>query len=97
MLRILGTARQGCDRVSRRDALTVGGLSLFGGLTLPNLLRGSEYAATPGQVPRLPDGPAKSVILVNLFGGHPHQDMFDMKPQAPDNVRGEFSPIDTGL
>ena len=68
---------------------------MFGGATLPNLLRAAEYAAAPGQTPRLPDGPAKSVILVNLFGGPPHQDMFDMKPQAPENVRGEFSPIDT--
>ena len=95
MLRILGHPRSGCDRVTRRDALTVGGLSLFGGLTLPNLLRATEHAASPGSVPRLPDGPAKSVILVNLFGGPPHQDMFDMKPHAPENVRGELSPIDT--
>jgi hypothetical protein len=95
MLRILGQTRRGCDRVSRRDALTVGGLSLFGGVNLPNLLRASEHAASPGSVPRLPDGPAKSVILVNLFGGPPHQDMFDMKPHAPENVRGELSPIDT--
>jgi hypothetical protein len=35
--------------------------------------------------------------LLNLFGGPPHQDMFDMKPQAPENVRGEFTPIDTSV
>lgn len=94
MLRILGQTRRGCDRVSRRDALTVGCLSLFGGLTLPNLLRASEHPASPGSVPRLPDGPAKSVILVNLFGGPPHKHMFDMKPHAPENVGGELSPVD---
>lgn len=97
MLRILGNVRSGCDRVSRRDAITVGGLSLFGGATLPNVLRASEHAAAPGAAPRLPSGPAKSVILVNLFGGPPHQDMFDLKPNAPEKVRGEFSPIHTSV
>jgi hypothetical protein len=95
MLRILGHARSGCDRVSRREALTVGGLSLFGSLNLSNLLRASERPAVSSATPQLPSGPAKSVILVNLFGGPPHQDMFDLKPQAPEKVRGEFSPIDT--
>jgi len=97
VLRILGHARRGCDGLTRRDALTVGGLSLFGGLTLPNLLRASEHTAQPSSTPRLPSGPAKSVILVNLFGGPPHQDMFDLKPNASENVRGEFSPIDTSV
>ena len=97
MLRILGHARSGCDRVSRREALTVGGLSMFGGVTLPNLLRASEHVAVPGAVPRLPSGPAKSVILVNLFGGPPHQDMFDLKPKAPEKIRGEFSPTATSV
>ena len=95
MLRILGHTRSGCDRVARREALTVGGLSLFGGLTLPNLLRASEHSAVPSAMPQIPSGPARSVILINLFGGPPHQDMFDLKPDAPDQVRSEFSPIDT--
>ena len=68
MLRILGHARSGCDRVSRREALTVGGLSLFGGVNLSNLLRASERPAVSSATPQLPSGPAKSVILVNLFG-----------------------------
>ena len=97
MLRILGQRRNGCDRIARRDVITVGGLSLFGGVTLPNLLRASEYAAVPSPSVRLPSGPTKSVILVNLFGGPPHQDMFDLKPDAPDKVRGEFSPISTSV
>ena len=95
MINILGSSRRGCDGVNRRDALTVGGLSLFGGLTLPNLLKGAEHAGRPRSEQSLPTGPAKSVILLNLFGGPPSQDMFDMKPAAPANVRGEFSPIDT--
>lgn len=97
MLHILGNSRIGCDRISRRDAITVGGLSLFGNMTLPNLLRASEHAAVPSSTPSLPEGPTKSVILVNLFGGPPHQDMFDLKPNAPDKVRGEFSPIQTSV
>jgi len=97
MLRILGHARSGCDGIGRREALTVGGLSLFGGVTLPNLLRAAEHAAVPSASPQMPSGPAKSVILVNLFGGPPHQDMFDLKPQAPDKIRGEFSPISTSV
>lgn len=97
MLRILGQPRNGCDRISRRDSITVGGLSLFGGMTLPSLLRASEFATAPSANVQLPSGPAKSVILVNLFGGPPHQDMFDLKPDAPEKVRGEFSPISTSV
>lgn len=97
MLRVLGHSRRGCDQVSRRDALTVGGLSIFGGLTLSNVLRASEHAALPTSTPSLPSGPTKSVILLNLMGGPPSQDMFDMKPAAPANVRSEFSPIDTAV
>ena len=97
MLRILGHTRSGCDGIGRREALTVGGLSLFGGVNLPNFLRAAEHAAVPFASPQLPAGPAKSVILVNLFGGPPHQDMFDLKPQAPEKIRGEFSPISTSV
>ncbi|MBS0262319.1 MAG: DUF1501 domain-containing protein [Planctomycetes bacterium] len=91
MLRILGRGTKPCDGVSRREALCVGGLSLFGGLTLPRLLAAEQ--AQGG----LSAGPAKSVILVNLFGGPPHMDMFDMKPAAPEQVRGEFKPIATSV
>jgi hypothetical protein len=70
---------------------------MFGALSLPNLLRASEHAAMPNATPTLPSGPAKSVILLNLFGGPPSQDMFDMKPKAPAKIRGEFSPIDTAV
>lgn len=88
MLRLLGHAATACDGLTRREVLRVGGLSLFSGLTLPRFLAASNN--------RLPSS-AKSVILINLFGGPPHQDMFDMKPEAPENVRGEFKPIATSV
>src|SRR5881394_1632021 len=94
MLRILGPAKRLCDGVTRRDLMQVGALSLFSGMSLPNLLRASETLS-----PRLPVSrpAAKSVILLNLLGGPSQMDMFDMKPQAPAEVRGEFQPIDTSL
>ncbi|MCH2126994.1 MAG: DUF1501 domain-containing protein [Pirellulaceae bacterium] len=91
MLRIFGRTNSACDRLMRRDLLAVGGLSLFGGMSLPRLLQASQSAG------RLSDGTAKSVVLLNLFGGPPHQDMFDLKPNAPENVRGEFKPISTSV
>jgi hypothetical protein len=75
--------------LSRREALQVGGLSLFAGLTLPRILRAEAHSVAAGT------GTAKSVILLNLFGGPPHQDLFDLKPLAPSQIRGEFQPIDT--
>ncbi|MBI5759490.1 MAG: DUF1501 domain-containing protein [Planctomycetales bacterium] len=88
MLRLLGRSVAVCDGQTRREVLRVGGLSLFSGLTLPRYLAASDARRTAS---------AKSVILINLFGGPPHQDMFDMKPNAPENVRGEFKPIATSV
>lgn len=90
MLRILGGNRTACDGLTRRQLLAVGGLSLFNGLNLPNLLRGESLSSNR-------DAPAKSVVLLNLFGGPPHMDMFDLKPNAPESVRGEFKPISTSV
>ena len=92
MLRVLGSSSASCDRLVRREAIRVGGLSLFGGLTLASAARFSRASGST-----IGNGAAKSVILVNLFGGPPHQDMFDLKPNAPASVRGEFSPIDTSV
>ncbi len=79
-------ACSGFDRcaVSRRDALRVGGLGLLG-LTMPRLLRAQSQPAlkAPKIRPR-----AKSVIFLYQFGGPSHIDMFDMKPDAPDAIRG---------
>src|SRR5262249_28084445 len=87
MLRILGAPKTTCDGLSRRELLRVGGLSLFGALHQPALAAtGARHA-----------GKAKSVILLDLFGGPSHLDTFDPKPDAPAEVRGEFGTIDTSL
>ncbi len=90
MLRILGHSSKLCDRLTRRELMRVGALSLFGGMTAPRLLRAAGSRQHP-------EGTARSVILFNLLGGPSHQDMFDMKPAAPAEIRGEFQPISTSL
>jgi len=89
MLTILGQNAPGrfCDRVSRRGFLQIGSLAL-GGLTLSDLLRAEATAGTRS---------TKSVIMIFLPGGPPHQDMYDLKPDAPSEVRGEFRPIKTNV
>lgn len=77
--------------LNRRVALQVGALSLVTGMAQPRRLPAEET-----QVSR-PSGPAKSVILFNLLGGPSQLDMFDMKPSAPVEIRGEFTPIQTSL
>ena len=79
-------------KISRRKALAAGGLSLASGLGMPRLI---EAAATGGGERR--PGKAKSVIMLYLHGGAPTQDMFDMKPAAPAEIRGEFKPIETNV
>ncbi len=91
MLSILGQAGLPKDGLRRRELMQVGGLSLFGGMHLPRLLHAAEASRTH------PKGPAKSVILFNLLGGPSQLDMFDMKPNAPLEIRGEFSPIATSV
>ena len=87
MLTILGGRTTGfCDGVTRRQFLRVGGLGL-GALSLPQLLR-AEGAQGLGSS-------NKSVIMIFLPGGPPHQDMWDIKTDAPSEYRGEFSPIKT--
>jgi hypothetical protein len=90
MLSLLGRGTTLCDGVTRREFMRVGGLSLFGGMTLPRLLQASA-------APARRRGTARSVILFNLLGGPSHQDMFDLKPEAPPEVRGEFRPIASSL
>jgi len=74
---------------SRRSFLQVGALAV-GGLTLPNLLR--LRAAQPAAARQ-----KKSVILIWQAGGPSHIDMYDLKPNAPAEVRGEFKPISTNV
>ncbi|MFO0966471.1 MAG: DUF1501 domain-containing protein [Gemmataceae bacterium] len=88
MLTILGGRQRLCDGVSRRSFLKIGGLAM-GGLSLPQLLR-AEAAAGAGSS-------HKAVIMIFLSGGPPHQDMVDLKPDAPAEIRGEFQPIRTSV
>ena len=75
--------------LSRRHLLRVGGMGLLG-LSLPKLLRAETLPAGP--VPR-----AKSVIFLYQFGGPSHIDMFDMKPDAPEGIRGPHKPIPSNV
>lgn len=77
-----------CDGVDRRTFLRAGGLAL-GGIGLPELLR-AESQSPKG-------GTKKSIIMVFLSGGPPHQDMVDLKMDAPSEIRGEFQPISTAV
>jgi hypothetical protein len=91
MLTMLGGPRRACDGVTRRETLAAGALTLLGSnFTLPSLLAAEARkpaAARPGK--------AKNVMLLYLLGGAPTQDMWDLKPDAPAEVRGEFKPIST--
>lgn len=89
MLTLHGSQHSGfCDGVSRRNFLRIGALGL-GGLAVPDLLR-AEAAANLGSS-------QKSVIMIYLPGGPPHQDMYDIKVDAPSEIRGEFSAIPTAV
>jgi hypothetical protein len=90
MLDFIGRGPRTCDGVSRRSFLKVGALAI-GGLTLPGLLR-QRAAAAPGT-----STSRKSVILIWLAGGPSHIDMYDLKPNASAEFRGEFKPIATNV
>src|SRR5262245_49147975 len=90
MLHLIGKSAGGyCDRLSRRQALRLGGTGLIGGLTLPRLLELQAKAATATSAK------ASSCIFIFLEGGPPHQDMWDPKPEAPIEIRGPFQQIPT--
>jgi hypothetical protein len=92
MLTLWGNRYSGdCDRIPRRDFLRVGALAM-GGAALPQILQAEARA---GQSPRAKQH--KAVIMVFLAGGPPHQDMVDLKPNAPEGIRGEFKPIETNV
>jgi hypothetical protein len=84
MLTFFENIRRGA-RLTRRQVLSAGAIG--GGLTLAGLLR-AEGAAGIGSS-------RKAVINIHLDGGPPQMDMIDLKPQAPAEIRGEFSPIAT--
>jgi len=91
MLTIYGHSRGSFDR---RAFLSIGGLSLgVGGLPLARLLRAEGTSAAASDPARR----HKAVINIFLAGGPPHQDLWDLKPDAPAEIRGEFRPIKTCL
>ena len=103
MLALPGPVTRLCEGPTRREWLRAGGLGAFG-LALPDLLRAR---AAPSPLTPLPRGArgkgegdgvfgrAKACIVLFLFGAPAHQDVWDLKPDAPSGVRGEFHPIAT--
>jgi hypothetical protein len=89
MLNILGSRQRFCDGLTRRQFFSVGALGLGLGLSLADVLR-ARAAAGARKRPR-------SIIMVSLDGGPSHIDLYDLKPQAPDGIRGEFKPIKTNV
>jgi hypothetical protein len=88
MLTIFGPGQRFCDGLSRRSFLRIGALGVgAGALTLADVLRAESQSKRPTR--------HKSVIHIFLGGGPPHQDMWEIKTQAPREIRGEFNPIAT--
>ena len=88
MLTIRGEKQRFCDGISRREFLKIGGLAL-GGFGLTDILAAEAQAGIRSS--------HKAIIMVYLPGGPPHQDMFDLKTDAPSEIRGEFKPIATNV
>jgi len=90
MLNILGTKHRFCDGVTRRGFLKIGGYA-FGAasLSLADILRADSLAGRATS--------NKAGINIFLGGGPAHQDMFDLKTEAPVEIRGEFKPINTNV
>jgi uncharacterized protein (DUF1501 family) len=84
VLRVLGNPKRSCDGLSRRDLLVAGGLGLLGAAR--------TASAAPQTKPK-----AKSVICLFLFGGWSQLETFDMKPDAPADIRGPYRPIASAL
>jgi Protein of unknown function (DUF1501) len=95
MLSLTGRPERACDGFTRREVLRVGGISALG-LSLPGLLASRTDALSPESL-----GPgwgkARACLLVYLFGGPSQIDIWDMKPDAPAQFRGEFRPIATSV
>ena len=81
-------SRRFCDGVSRRNFIKIGALGM-GGLALPQLLQAEAASGIRKS--------HKAVIMIYLPGGPPHQDTFDLKLDAPSEIRGEFRPIPTNV
>src|SRR5215212_788712 len=99
MLSIPGISGSTCDGFSRRELIRVGGVGLFG-LSLGQVLK-LEAAAKAADAPKTKAksgwGKAKSVILIFLQGGPSHLDIWDPKPDAPKEIRGDFKHIESSV
>ena len=95
MLSIHGESHGGyCDGISRRDFLRIGALGIggaggLGGLSMAEILRAEAQLGIHNS--------KKSIIMIFLPGGPSHQDMYDIKTEAPSGIRGEFKPIQTSV
>jgi len=90
MLTIWGKAQRFCDGISRRDFVQVGALGAS--LTMADIMRQRAMGAVKASGSK-----AKAAILIYLPGGPSHMDMYDLKPEAPKEFRGEFNPIATNV
>ncbi len=91
MLTLLGAAQRYCDGLSRRNFLKIGAFGA--GLTLADMLRARAVAARQSGKP----ASSKAAIMIYLPGGPSHMDMYDLKPDAPKEFKGEFHPIATNV
>src|SRR5262245_15338584 len=89
MFHLCSSGARLCDGLTRREFLRVGGLGLAG-LTLPDLLRSGVQGASP-------HGKARSCIQLFMWGGPSQHETFDLKPNAPAGIRGQFRPIATNV
>lgn len=87
MFSIVGQQYRLCDGFSRREFMRIGGLGL-GGIALPALLQAEQQQGSKS---------GKSVIMIYMAGAPPHQDMYDLKEDAPAEIRGEFQNISTNV
>lgn len=91
MLSFLGKRQTFCDGIHRRNFLKLGAFGA--GLTLADMMRLQAAPSSGISV----NGKMKSAIMVYLPGGPSHMDMYDLKPEAPSEFRGEFKPINTNV
>jgi uncharacterized protein (DUF1501 family) len=96
MIGIKGNRARLCDGITRRDFVRVGALGTMG-LALPDLLAAEAQAAELAKAAGRSSGRQKNVILFFLMGGQSQLDVWDMKPNAPEMIRGEFKPINTNV
>jgi hypothetical protein len=95
MLTLWGAKQRFCDGISRRNFLQIGAFGA--GLTLADMLRQQAGASFFRRQAANARPRTKSAIMIYLPGGPSHMDMYDLKPDAPEEFRGEFRPIQTNV